>query len=210
MAVPSIHELIAKGMGRSMSVGAFSTGIVGGGAGTVLDLDQPEFVVGVPSGYCIRLIRVEINVHPGIEIADSDEVDVLVGVDVMGLAQLLSAETCTIENPINMRTDLGNGSMCRTASAVTANIATITAVGTSAAPVLDLELARVVQTTNFGDATGISHRIVRLEYQPEYPLFLVGPCTVLGYWGGTIANVGGFAVVQWVEGRPDELGLVAI
>ena len=53
---------------------------------------------------------------------------------------------------------------------------------------------------NFGDATGIIETPFVLTYEPKYPPFLVGPCTLLGYWGGTIATIGGFAIVQWVEG----------
>ncbi len=53
------QALIARGYGWHFDVGAFDTGITGGGAGTVIDLDQPEFGISVPSGYTlIRFGRV--------------------------------------------------------------------------------------------------------------------------------------------------------
>ena len=205
MSLPSIAELIEKGYGRSMTVGALSTGIVGGGNGTVLDIDQPEFVVGVQAGFFILPIYVEIAVQAGVETADGDESEILLAVDVLGTYSTEptptgAAVTNTPELPVNMRTGLGRGSACKCASAFVVDMVTRNLIGTEADPVLDMELGRVVETTNFGDATGISHKQLRLLYQPRNPPILVGPCALIGYWGGTIASVGGFAVVQWVEG----------
>ena len=203
--LPSIEELIAKGYGRTMTVGGFSTGIVGGGAGTVLDLDQPEFVVGVPAGFAIRPFRVEIVVNGGLGTTDLDETEALLAVDTEAVCQLLSAETCTIENPKNMRTDILQGSICRTASAFSADMETINRVGTSADPVLGMELARIVEHFDAaGTAATVAYRQTKLLYDPDYPPFLVGPSTLIGYWGGTRATIDGFAIVCWVEG-PAEL-----
>ena len=129
---PTIEELIANGYGRSMTVGAFSTGIVGGGNGTVLDIDQPEFIVSVPAGYVIRPIYVEIVVQPGVTTGDSDETEALLAVDSLGYMRVGptptgAAVTHTDETPTNMRTDLAQWSVCRCASAFTANIATVNA-----------------------------------------------------------------------------------
>lgn len=203
----NIDEMIAKGMGRSLTVGAFSTGIVGGGAGDVLDQDQPEFVIGVPAGYVMQPFYINITVHPGVTLADSSETEALVAVDSVGLWR--GDGTVTIETPSNLRTDVSKGSALRCASAVTGNLTTITLGGAEAgaAPVLDLELARFATTANFGDATGIIETPFMLVYEPRHPPLLVGPCTLLGYWGGTIATIGGFAIVQWVEGNKADFGL---
>ena len=212
---PSIEELIAHGYGRSMTVGGFSTGIVGGGAGTILDLDQPEFIVSVPPGLCIRPIYVEIVVQPGVTTADSDETEALLAVDSLSYMRVAptptgASVTQTDETPTNMRTDLAQGSQCRCASAFVVDMETVNAQGTSADPVLDMELARNLELTDFNaSAVSIAFHVVRLVYQPKFPPFLVGPCTLLGYWGGTIATVGGYAIVQWVEG-PTALLLPAI
>lgn len=205
---PSIEELIAHGYGRTMTVGAFSTGIAGGGAATIIDIDQPRWIVSVPAGYVIRPIYIDMIVQPGVTTADSDETEALVAVDSLAFWRVAAASTD--ETPTNMRTDLAQGSICRCASAFTANIALVTAEGASAVPSLDLELARSLEMTDFNAAaTSITFHAVRVLYEPEHPPYLVGPCSLLGYFGGTIANVGGYAIVQWVEG-PASLMLPAI
>ena len=209
MGLPSIDEMIARGMGRMVAVGAFSTGIVGGGAGTVYDQDQPEFAIGVPGGHVIRPFYVEIVVQGGLSTADSDETEALIAVDSLGLWR--GDGTYTFETPSNMRTDFEKGSACRCGSAFTGNMTTNPRGLTeaAAAPVLDIELARVVETSDLqGTAANMVYRNIRLLYNPDYPLFLVGPCTLLGYWGGTIATIGGFAVIKWVEGTRQQFGLL--
>lgn len=206
MGLPSIAELIERGFGRSMTVGAFSTGIVGGGNGTILDLDQPEFVVGVPAGTFIMPIYVEIVVQGGISTADSDETEALLAADVLGYYAVEptptgAAVTNTPELPVNMRTGLGRGSACKCASGFVVDMTTRNIVGTDADPVLDMELARVVETADqAGTAANVAYRNIKLIYAPLHPPIITGPATLCGYWGGTIATVGGFAVVQWVEG----------
>ena len=206
MSLPSISEMIEKGYGRCLTVGAFSTGIVGGGAGTVLDLDQPEFVVSVPAGHFIRPIYCEIVVQGGISTADSDETEALLAVANLQQWRVAgtptgAAVTQTDETPVNMRTDLGEGSACRCASAFVVDMEVVNAAGTSADFVLNMELARIVETADqAGTAANVAYRIIRLLYEPLNSPILVGPACLVGYWGGAIANVGGFAVVQWVEG----------
>lgn len=203
MVALEIDQMIARGMGRQMTVGAFSTGIVGGGAGTVFDLDQPEFVVGVPAGYCIRPLLISAQVQVALVAADNEENEILFAVDSLGgISGPLSAETCTIEVASNMRTDMPKGSACVCASAFTADMVTTPMYSAAADPVLDIELARVVETFDIF-STGVSANLKRLDlvYQPNFPPFLVGPCTILGYWGGTVATIGGFAQLAWIEGR---------
>ena len=206
MALPTIDELIERGYGRSMTVGAFSTGIVGGGSGTVLDIDQPEFVVSVPAGTWIKLFFVEIVVQGGVATADDNEAEALLAVDPLGYYALEptptgAAVTNTPEYPVNMRTNLGRGSACKCASAFVVDMTTRNIIGTDADPVLDMELGRVVETADLqGTAANMIYRNIRLLYQPLHPALLVGPATVCGYWGGGIATVGGYAIVQWVEG----------
>ena len=200
MSVPSITELIERGYGRSLTVGAFSTGIVGGGDGTVYDQDQPEFAIGVPAGYCIRPFYIDIVVQGGLATTDADETEALIAVDSIGV--WFGDGTLTNENPSNLRSDLDKGSLCHVGSAFTGNMTTTPGNGgTAAAPVLDMELARIVEINDqAGTVASASYRIIKLVYEPDHPPFLVGPCTLLGYWGGTRATIGGYAVVQWVEG----------
>lgn len=204
--LPSIDELIEKGYGRAMTVGALSTGIVGGGAGTIIDIDQPEFIVGVPAGFWIKLFFAEIVVQGGVATADDNECEALLAVDVLGTYSTEptptgAAVTNTPELPVNMRTSFGRGSACKCASAFVVDMVTRNLIGTEADPVLDMELGRVVETADLqGTAANMIYRNIRLLYAPAHPPLLVGPCSLIGYWGGTIATVGGFAIVQWVEG----------
>lgn len=198
-----IDQMIANGFGRRVTVGAFSTGIVGGGAGTVLDLDQPELAIAVPSGYTIRPVRIDVQVQVGLVAADNDESEILIAVDPYG--QWTGDGTFTSELPINMRTDLGQGSACRVGSAFTADMTTTPDGGAAADPVLDIELARKVETFDiFSTGTSVLLKELSLTYEPQFPEFIVGPATLLVYFGGTIANVGGFVQAAWLEGRNHE------
>ena len=204
MAFPTIDELIAQGMGRAVTVGAFSTGIVGGGAGTVLDLDQPELVIGVPSGYVIRPIYISCQVQPALAVTDSDENEILFAVDSLGLWS--GAGTSTAEQPSNLRTDLDKGSACRVGSAFSADMTTTPKFGAAADPVLDMELDRLTDHVDIqGTAATIWHAQLRLLYMPNFPPFLVGPCSLLVYFGGTAATIGGFVQASWVEGKVSDM-----
>lgn len=205
LTVHEVDHMIARGMGRHLIVGAESTGLVGGGAGTVPDNDQPELAIGVPEGYAIKVIRIGAQIEAGLAAADNDENEVYFGVDTRGTLQgPLSAETCVIENPTNMRTDLGYGSACQCASAFSADMQIKPKYAAAADPVLDIELCRAVERVDITTAAGMFLQRLDLVYEPRHSLLLVGPCTLLGYWGGTVATVGGFAQVSWVEGRVEE------
>ena len=197
--VMSIEEMIANGMGRSVTLGAFSTPGTGGGAALVIDLDQPRLAIGIPAGYCIRPLYFEVVMQTGISTADSDETEALIAVDSIGL--WTGDGTSTAENPSNMRTDLDKGSGCRVGSTFTADMTTTPGNGLAAAdPVLDMELARLVETSDqAGTAANAVYTIAKLLYMPKYPPYIVGPATLLVYFGGTIATPS-FCIGQWVEG----------
>lgn len=201
----TIDEAIRLGMGRSANTGAFSTGKVGGGDGAAFDQDQPEFALGVPAGICIRPFYVHVQLQAGVTTADSDENEILLAVDSLGYWN--GDGTHTDCNPSNLRTDLDKGSMCTVAQAETGNLTTTPgyAVVAAAAPVLDMELDRVVDTMDDFTNVGIVDHILELKYEPKHPPFLVGPCSLFIYCGGTQATVGNFAQVQWIEGQVSEM-----
>lgn len=199
-----LDRMVADGFGRAALVGALSTGLVGGGAGTVILVAQPLLVIGIPANIVLRPLYISLSVQPGIETTDSNEVDALIGVDSLGLWS--GDGTKTDEEPSNMNPRFGKGSACRVASAVTADLTTTPKSGAAAAaPVVDMELARTTQTTNFGDATGISHRETKIVYEPNYPDWLEGPCTLFVNAGGSIATVGCFITAKWVEASPQAM-----
>lgn len=200
LVLHELDDMIAQGMGRHMTIGALSTGIVGGGVGTVIDLDRPDGVIGVPAGMCIRPVRISAQSQVALVAADNDENEILVAVDSLGLWS--GDGTFTREEASNMRTDLAKGSACRLGSAFTADMTTTPAYGAAADPVLDMELARAVETFDvFSTGTSANLKKLDLLYEPAHAPFLVGPCSLLIYYGGTVATVGSFAQLSWVEGR---------
>ena len=182
------QRAILQGRGFHVDVGAFSTGIVGGGAGTVIDIDQPEGMISVPTGTSILPIRVAVQVQPGLIATDLDENEILVGVDVAKASD--GTGTMTTETALKMY--MGNGTtLCTCYSAFTAN---------TTAPVVGMELARKVETADMtGSSTSAWAHQLDLVYEPNTPPVLVGPCCLLVYWGGTVATVGGFAQIEWIE-----------
>ena len=126
-----LDRMIADGFGRAALVGALSTGLVGGGGTNVILVAQPLLVIGIPSGVVLRPIYISLSVQPGIETADSNEVDAYIGVDSLGLYN--GSGTKTDEEPSNMNPKFGKGSMCRVASAVTADLTTTPKSGAAAA-----------------------------------------------------------------------------
>ena len=55
-----------------------------------------------------------------------------------------------------------------------------------------------------GVAANVLWRRAKMLYEPRHAPYIVGPATLLGYWGGTTI-VTAFAQVQWVEGRIAEM-----
>lgn len=183
------QRLIMDSRGYHVTVGAFSTGITGGGAGTILDLDQPEVGIAVPSGTAILPIRIHIQHTLGLAAADNDEFESLIAVDrVTALA--FDGTWATAETIFNMRTDNTRSSNCTAKSECTAD---------TTDPVLGIELARRVHHVDLmGTATTVFKASGELLYEPQYPPIIIGPGSLILYWGGTVA-VEGFAQIEWVE-----------
>ena len=172
-----------------MDVGTFSTPITGGGAGTILDADQPEGVIGVPSGTTIILNRVAVQCQTPLLATDADEAEILVAVDKD--ICYAGTGTATAETPLALRTDQKRASVCTCKSAFSGDI--------TVAPTSDIELARKVITGDInGTAANALWGVLDLVYEPKVPPIIVGPATVMVYWGGTVATTG-FAQVQWAE-----------
>lgn len=181
-------DQIRGGHGYHVDVGAFSTPITGGGDGTVLDQDQPEFVCGVPAGTIIIPVRILVTCQTPLIAADSNESEILIAVDTTGVPS--SYGTATAETPVNMHTGSGNTSGCTVKSATTANCTN---------PTLGLELAHMVKVADVqGTAANSLWGDLQLLYEPITPPILTGACALYIYWGGTVATTG-FAQVEWIE-----------
>ena len=196
----AIGLLIAAGHGYHVSIGAFTTPIVGGGAVTVIDQDRPEGILSIGANIAMIPVRISVDCEVGLIAADSEVDEILIAVDRLLPAEGLNIAGITLEAAFNMRTDLGSaqgGGPVSAYSAVTANITN---------PTLGLELAR---KQNFRDVQGVATTVLGtqfgLVYEPKHPPIIMGNKTGAAlyiYWGGTVA-VSGFAqahVVAFPQG----------
>ena len=181
------QAFIARGYGWHFDVGALTTPITGGGAGTTIALQKPEFCISVASGYTIVPIEFNIACRPGLATTDSHTNDILIAAD--RAAAWAGDGTVTAETPTNMRTSITSGCPATCFSAATANIT---------APTLGIELARATKLTDVqGTAATVNLQELWLKYEPRHPQFLVGPAAIYGYFGGSIA-VTGFAQLSFL------------
>lgn len=185
---PWLQSYVNLGYGYHVSIGAFSTPITGGGAGTIVDQDQPEGILSVPSGTAVLLFRAGIHCQVPLLATDADEVEAFIAVDKD--TAYAGDGTVTTETAFNLRMNSSNTTSCTVASAATANITN---------PTLDIELVRKVITGDVqGTAATTMWTPLDLVYEPEVVPVLYGPCAVYFYWGGTVATPG-FAEFQYVE-----------
>jgi hypothetical protein len=176
------------------TIGTLSTGIVGGGAVTIPDIDLPEFLIDIPEGYVVVPISMSIQGNCSDAVADHDVLEAFICkcTDV----RWDGTGTCTSETPICMKTVGGRTSVCRVRSA-------FNTVDITTAPVHAIDLAR--EEVKFEKpAAGETPVILRLDYAPKVPPFIVGPTMITGYWGGTSA-VTGYAQLYWAEYETSEL-----
>ncbi len=173
------QAFIARGFGWHVQVGALTTPITGGGDGTVLDLEQPELAINVPTGYTMVPLRIAVECQVGVQTTDAHENEIVIGFD---RTQVQTAGTSTTEVPANMRSDI-------TAAAPFTSYSAYTADGV-AAPVIT-ELARKAGQVDLqGTAATLNVYQFDLLYEPLNPLFIVGPAHIAVYFGGNIALPG--------------------
>lgn len=199
----AIDLLIATGHGHHVSVGALTTPIQGGGAGTNIAIDQPQGLLGIGSNQCLIPIRIKVEVEVGLVAADSEVDEILIGVDTGNSPDGVNETTAFNEDVFNMRLDLGKSKIAEIQawSAITSALTT--------APTIDMELDRAQQFRELGTDVGLNHTQLELLYEPKHPPLLVGGAegiSLMVYWGGTVA-VFGYAQIQacvfpsgWVTG----------
>lgn len=171
-------------------VGEFTTPIVGGGNGTIIDLDQPEFAISIPSGITVQPIRFSAQIQLPLIALDDDESEILVWADT-GKAWTLDGTWANTLTPANLKTIGGTTSRCTVKSVCSADT-------TEGTPVV-VELARAVYVAEIEGAGATSHwKRMDFLYEPDPAPLLVGPCTIIVNYGGTVAT---YAFVQaiWRE-----------
>ena len=182
------QRAIRDGKGFNVTVGALSTGILGGGNGTVLDADRPELMISVPSGYILIPMSVGVQTTVAPAVANHNINEILVAADIAKASD--GVGTMTTETAYNLRRDSSITTACTVYSAFTANCTL---------PVLAMELARAEQIWNL-DAAGQTGTKFDLLWTPDPSPMLAGPCCLIVYFGGTTATIG-YCQANWVEFR---------
>jgi hypothetical protein len=185
---------ILQGLGFTTHLGALSTPALGGGAGTVVDLDQPEIGILIPSGTTFIPLRIAAQLSTPLLATDADETEFLALVDVTAatVAAALDGTWTTTHTPKNMRVALTNvfASLCTVKSLCTAD---------TTDPTGSLEL---IHSFMVGDVQGTPANalITRHEvlYEPQNPPMIAGPACIFMHWGGTVA-VSAFLQLNWLE-----------
>lgn len=184
-----VNQAIMQGRGHLVTVGAFSSPVTGGGAGsTILDIDTPELVIGVPSGISILPYSIRVSCLPSVGAADDDEYDILIAVDQdkMNASTSGTSTALTIYNANTLKT---TPSACYANSAYSA---------TMTDPTLDIELAHATKIFELHSSTGVVWLDMELVYEPQRLEIINGPAMLIVYWGGTKAN-NAFCTAKWLE-----------
>lgn len=181
--------LAAAGRLYRVQVGTFSAGadiapVTGGGGVTTIDLDRPELVVGVDTGY--RLIPVDIDISVQLDMdADAEEASIIVIADVT--QGPVASVTGNITTPLNLL-DGGAAFPGRAFDAITADI-----TDPVDSHILAFETIQASAFVSNGSSTNQHNGLLAqlsLRKEFHYPQYLEGPCQIVALYGGTAA-VGG-------------------
>lgn len=176
-------ELVLSGKAYRVTVGTITAGgdvapVTGGGAGLVVDQDQPEVIIGVDAGYYLIPMEIHVSAHVDMDL-DAEDADIIATVD--RTAGVPTSVTGVIETPVNLL-DGAAAFPGRAFSAVTADVTD---------PTVDEILAAVhVQGSLFVDTTAANSslsNLLTMHYEPSYPEFIAGPMGLYVYWGGVAA-----------------------
>ena len=182
------QDAIRDGRGFHATVGTLTTPIMGGGNGTIIDLDQPEFALAIPANTAVMPIRIHVQCEPPLIAADSNIEEIIISYDK---DVAIAAGTATTETAYNMWSGHARTSLCTAKSAYTAD--------STAEPTEDWELARAQLLGDVqGTAANAIYHKLDLLYEPVSPPILIGTSTLLIYWGGVVA-MAGFAQIEWIE-----------
>lgn len=185
------QAMIVEGRGFMFNVGAFSTGIVGGGSGsTAVDGSCPDFWIHVPSGTSIMPIRIEVEVGAPVIAASANEVDILLGIDQDASHAGDATGAGTAEVLYNMNTLHSRASNCTAKSKGSTDFTTTLTV--------DIELIHVFKVAQEDTSVGVLWQGLTLQYEPTTPCIINGPAMFIGWVGGTVATEY-FANIQYLE-----------
>jgi len=179
------QQLILAGLAWSAKVGGITASadilpVVGGGNGTVIDTGQPEFIIGVPSGYYMIVLEASCAVY---NIPTSAAITNIVLFADRTMSPVEASVSATLQTPVNLL-DGGATFPGTCYSAYTTDIT---------APICS-ELLDYVCSQDGGASSaasgGLTSRQIKMDYKPLAPSILAGPCQVELAFGGTAATSG--------------------
>ena len=185
-------ELLLAGRCFEVTVGGIAAGaaealITGGGAGTVIDSDQPEMIVGVRAGYYMIPISFRCAARVDLD-AQGETGEILLFADTTQAPP--GSVTGATETPAAMLASGNHSSVALAYSAVTADI-----TDPLASRILDFET--VINSDNGTAANAVNNQL-KMNYEPSIPHLLKGPCSVVACWGGTAAVTAAASFI-WAE-----------
>lgn len=163
----------------TVTAGGAPAGVTGGGNSTTINSDQPELVIGVDSGYYMIPLDVKCQIRGDCD-ADTEILEIVLFAD-RTQAPVTTNASGTVHAPVNMLDGAGDfPGRCW-----------IQSTGDITDPVTSQILDYVAFQLSSVDTTGVvPHPIVRMDYEPEVPTILAGPCQVVLCWGGSAAATG--------------------
>ena len=180
------ENLVLAGVVQSMHIGTLTAGadvgrITGGGAGTTIDSDQPEFICGPDTGYMIPLeVRITMEADQD---ANADQVSAVIFADRTQAPPTSVSGTPGIITPNNaLDGGAAAGQGFRAFGGVTTDI-----TDPVMSELLDYYFAQAIDNGTAASAHQIAHKLL---FDPSAPTLLKGPCSLVAAYGGTIAVTG--------------------
>ena len=175
----------------TLTAGAAPGLITGGGAGTTIDSDQPEFIIGVGAAY--YLIPIEVKVSCVVDLDANAEIgEILLFADRTQAPPAAATGTPGDVVPVNQLDGAGDfpGDAW---GGVTTDI-----TDPVMSELLDHVTVSASEFVSNGTATNLTNGIVipmRMDWKSQHPLLLAGPCSLVMFYGGTAAVTGMASVV---------------
>jgi len=190
-------QLIAAGLAWGVHVGSLTASaaeipVVGGGAGTVIDSAQPELIIGVDAGYTLIPMEAHVSIyaHP---VDDKGINSILLFADRTSAPQVAPSASSTAATPYNLL-DGSTSFPGRARQAISGDL--------TVAPIMDelLDYVAVQSAYTLVAASGGSAAAtlgVKMDYMPQAPSLVRGPCQVVLCYGATNASgASGMGVIK--------------
>ena len=176
------QRLIRAGLAWQVQVGGITAGadispVVGGGNGTTMDTDQPELCVGVPSGYYLIPMEAHVATYAH-SVTDKTINTILLFADRTQSVADTAAASSTVVTPVNLLDGATGSGTPLAQKAYTADV-----TDPVCSEILDFACNETLAATGSATVQGL-----KMDYMPQAPSILAGPCQVVLCWGSVNAS----------------------